>query len=169
MSCLAAQDGKLVTNKVHSRALSPSLCTRLSQILQTLIFLSLLGSCFFAFERAPDEGCSSLCPPSSPTHPPDKCHFKHQVNVLFYPLNKVTGAQLAVCKETSLLTLQNKLWQVSRDRQIKAGSEMVNVSFGKQAFMTWGMSQPISELLPMREKKISIKTKQKKEKERNSE
>lgn len=155
MSCLAAQDGKLVTNKVHSRALSLSLCTRLSQILQMFIFLSLPGSCFFAFQRAPDKGgifFFSLCPPSSPAHPPNKCHLKHQVNVLFYALNKITRAQLALCKEISLLTLQNKLWQVSRDRQIQAGSEMANVSFGKQAFVTWAVSQPISELLPTGEK-----------------
>lgn len=134
MSCLAAQDGKPVTNKVHSRALSPSLCTRLSQILQTLVFLSRLDSCFFSFERAPHEDVFSLCPRSSPTHPPNKCHPEHRVNVLCIPWTKITRARLALCKETFLLMLQNKLWGVSRDRQIRAGSKMANVAFGKQAF-----------------------------------
>lgn len=75
MSCLAAQDGKLVTNKVHSRALSPSLCTRLSQILQTLLFLSLPGSCFFAFERAPHKDVSLLSAHRA-------LQLTHQINVI---------------------------------------------------------------------------------------
>lgn len=81
---------------------------------------------FFLFSSLPTE--------FSPTHPPNKCHLKHRAECAFQPWNKITRAQLALCKETSLLTLQNKLWQVSRDRQIKAGSEMANVAFGKQAF-----------------------------------
>lgn len=96
MSCLAAQDGKLVTNKVHSRTLSLSLCTRLSQILQTLIFLSLLDSCFFSFETAPHKNVFSrpYSPPSFQTHRSNECHLLgHKVGALWYFLNKITWAQ----------------------------------------------------------------------------
>lgn len=139
MSCLAAQDGKLVANKVHSRTLSPSLCTRLSQILQTFLLLSLLDSCFSSFEMAPHRNVVSLLysPPSSQIHQSDKPHLlERKVNVLFISRTKSLGHNscLALCKETFLLTSQNKLWQASRDRRIRAGRKMANVSFRKQVF-----------------------------------